>query len=290
MKGIVLAFAAALLISPDTLLMRLSGLDGFAMMAWRGLLTAAALLTVWLAVSGHCRGRDLAALGSLAGVTVVVAHFLNAALFSLSIAVAPVPVVLMGVATAPVFSAIFARILTQEPTPLSTRITIAVVLGGIALAVFGGPDAGQGRGVSADPFTIIGALGGLCVAASLALVFAVVRMRPDLPILLTVGVGSLCSGLFGIAVAGDAAVAGNLLPMAISGLVLLPATFFMLSLAARFTHPSNVSLMLLLETVLGPMLVWAGVKEAPTAAMLAGGAVVVTALAVYLIAGRRRIP
>ena len=34
-SGLMLALAGALLLTPDTLLMRLSGLDGGAMLAWR---------------------------------------------------------------------------------------------------------------------------------------------------------------------------------------------------------------------------------------------------------------
>jgi drug/metabolite transporter (DMT)-like permease len=53
-------------------------------------------------------------------------------------------------------------------------------------------------------------------------------------------------------------------------------------MASRHTHASNVSLLLLLETVLGPLWVWLGLGERPTPVMLAGGAVVVGSLALYL--------
>jgi len=67
-------------------------------------------------------------------------------------------------------------------------------------------------------------------------------------------------------------------------------SFFSLSLASRYTHASNVSLLLLLETVLGPLWVWLGVGEEPTPMMLVGGVIVVGSLAIYLWhTGRRRI-
>lgn len=277
--GLLLAAGAAILLSPDTLLMRLSGLDGFAMLAWRGLLTATALLSVWLLFAAGTRRRDLTALVSAAGLCVVAAQFVNSAVFSLAIAVAPVSVVLFGVATAPVFGAIFAWLILHEPTRRSTWVTITIVLLGIGLAVFGAP----GGKVSLDPWVVLGALGGLTVGAALALTFVILRMRGDLSILLCVGLGSLTSGVLGLAVAGEAVMSGAIWPMAVSGLVLLPVSFFALSHASRFTHASNVSLMLLLETVLGPVIVWVGVGEAPTTAMLIGGAIVVGSLASYLI-------
>jgi len=45
--------------------------------------------------------------------------------------------------------------------------------------------------------------------------------------------------------------------------------------------------LLLLETVLGPLWVWLGIGEAPTATMLLGGAIVVTSLALYILLSER---
>ncbi len=69
----------------------------------------------------------------------------------------------------------------------------------------------------------------------------------------------------------------------VTGAVILPASFFLLTLANRYTASANVSLLMLLETVLGPILVWVGVGEAPTPLMMVGGAIVVSSLATYLL-------
>jgi len=286
MSGLLLAAFGAVLLAPDTLMMRLSGLDGFAMLAWRGLLTAFALLSVWVLFGGAARRRDLGALASGAGLAVICVQFINSVVFSLSIWVAPVPVVLFGVAAAPVFAAIFAWAILREPTRPSTWAAIIAVLSGIALAVFGGAD---GR-ISLDPSVALGALGGLSVGAALAMTFVLLRMRGDLSILLCVGLGSLASGLLGLGVAGGGVMQGTLWPIAVSGLILLPVSFFALSHASRLTPASNVSLVLLLETVLGPIIVWIGVGEAPTTAMLVGGAIVVGSLALYLLHMGRHQP
>ncbi|HKK84489.1 MAG TPA: EamA/RhaT family transporter, partial [Roseovarius sp.] len=74
-----------------------------------------------------------------------------------------------------------------------------------------------------------------------------------------------------------------------TGIIVLPVSFFLLSLASRYTHASNVSLLMLLETVLGPLWVWLGVGEAPTPMMLTGGTIVVVSLGLYILwTGRRR--
>jgi drug/metabolite transporter (DMT)-like permease len=80
---------------------------------------------------------------------------------------------------------------------------------------------------------------------------------------------------------------GRIWAIAITGCIILPISFLSLSVASRYTAASNVSLLLLLETVLGPAWVWLALGEALTPRMLLGGAIVVTAIAVYLLHMRR---
>jgi drug/metabolite transporter (DMT)-like permease len=126
----------------------------------------------------------------------------------------------------------------------------------------------------------------------LALNFVILRARPELPILLVIGLGAALAGLTGVIVTGPAMMMqGEVWPIVVCGILILPVSFFSLSLASRYTHASNVSLLLLLETVLGPLWVWLGTGETPTSMMLAGGVIVVVSLAVYLWhSGRRVMP
>ncbi|GHE03934.1 membrane protein [Defluviimonas sp. 20V17] len=275
--GIFLGLFGALAITPDTLLMRWSAMGGAEMTAWRGLLMGATLLSAWLIFRRrHLRG-DLRAIACGAGMLVVVCQFFNLSLFAIGIAVAPVPVVLFSVATTPIFSALLSRMLLGEGTHWSTWATIVAVLAGIGIAVFGASPGGAGGS------PLLGAAAGLGVALSLALSFVTIRRRTQLPILLMVAVGAMLAGLFSLAWIGPRAMAGgHLWAIALSGGLILPVSFFSLSLAPRYTQASNVSLLLLLETILGPIWVWAGIGVAPTPAMLAGGAIVIGSLAVYL--------
>lgn len=285
--GLALATFGALMLTPDALFMRLSGMGGYQMVGWRGLLMGAVMLALWGLISRH-RARDLAILGSGFGLGIVACQYVNATLFSLAIAHSPVSVVLFAVATVPVFAALLARLVIGEPTRVATWVTIAAVLSGIALAVFGGKDAD----VTLERDTLWGALAGLGVAVMLALNFVILRARPELPILLLIGLGAALAGLTGMIVTGPSMMMqGEVWAIMICGILILPVSFFSLSLASRYTHASNVSLLLLLETVLGPLWVWLGTGETPTPMMLAGGVIVVVSLAVYLWhSGRRVMP
>ncbi|MFC2966590.1 DMT family transporter [Acidimangrovimonas pyrenivorans] len=284
MFGIFLALFGALAITPDTLLMRLSGLGGGQMVAWRGLLAGTSLTLAWaLFRHRHWRG-DLRGLASGGGALVVLCQFLSAALFSLGIAAAPVAVVLFAISSVPVFSALLSRLVLGEATHWSTWAAIAAVLTGIGIAVFGksaGPVVGT---------PLLGAAAGLGVAMSLAVNFVTIRRNPQIPIPLAVGCGALVSGLVGLGLVGPATMLdGRIWAIVLAGGVVLPASFFSLSLASRHTQASTVSLLMLLETILGPVWVWAGTGEALTRGMVTGGALVIGSLAVYLwYAGRRQ--
>ena len=76
--------------------------------------------------------------------------------------------------------------------------------------------------------------------------------------------------------------------IALTGVVILPVSFVTLSYAARFVSSSTVSLIMLLETVLGPLWIWWGIGEVPTNSMLIGGAIVVICLTGFLIKEGRR--
>jgi drug/metabolite transporter (DMT)-like permease len=282
--GLGLAGFGTLVLTPDALLMRLSDMDGFQMVAWRGLLMGGMLILAWLLTARDLRA-DIDAMKQPYGITIVICQIFNSILFCLGIAIAPAAVVLFGVAAVPVCAAILAWLILGEPTRAATWLAIVAVLGGIMLAVTGKAEGELSLNINA----LVGAVLGLGVAVVLALNFVVLRARPHLPILLVIGVGALIAGGLGLAITGVGNMAdGRIWAMALTGAVVLPVSFFCLSLASRYTHAANVSLLMLLETVLGPLWVWVGIGEAPTQRMLAGGMIVVVSLALYLLHTGRR--
>lgn len=283
--GLSLALLGGLTITPDTLFMRWSQMNGLEMLAWRGLLMGTILLAAWAVLVGRAWREELRALRASGAAVVVVSQFVSSALFALGIARAPVPVVLFGVASVPVFSAIFAFLLMGEDTHWTTWVAIVAVMSGIGVAVFGNAPGA----VLAAGSPLLGAAAGLGVAMSLALNFVAIRRNPQLPILLAVGCGAFLSGAAALSMIGPGALlGGHIWAIAMTGLVILPVSFFSLALASRYTPATNASLFMLLETVLGPLWVWAGTGERPTHAMFAGGIVVVGSLTLYLGYAARR--
>lgn len=281
--GLTLAIFGALLLTPDTLFMRLSQLDGFNMLLWRGGLSGLAYFMIWLWMRGP---RDLSNIWTRNFAIIVACQTGNAALFSLAIALAPVIVVLIGVATVPIFAALLSRSLLGEALSMRTLITAAMVFLGLFISVLGSDDGH----LMLDLTTLIGAGLGLGVAFSLAMNFTIIRKDTDVPFVLAIAVGAIAAA--GLAAVFATTLAWPPLPqmaaIALTGIFILPLSFVTLSYAARFVPSSTVSLIMLLETVLGPLWVWWGIGEAPSAMMLIGGGIVLTCLSVFLILEGRK--
>jgi len=140
------------------------------------------------------------------------------------------------------------------------------------------------RGMNIDFETLLGACCGLAVAVSLAFNFVIIRKNKTVPFELAIGLGALIAGCtaFYLWPAAWQVRGASLIYISVTGLIILPASFFLLSKASRLTSAANVSMIMLLETVLGPLWVWLGIKETPSPLTLFGGVLVVGALGFFL--------
>ena len=105
--GIVLALIGALILTPDSLLMRLSQMDGGAMLAWRATLAGIVFLLIGLNKRFHSTDTSKL-IFSKSFVALVLCQIANT-LSAFAISLAPVAIVLVAVATVPIISAFIAR-------------------------------------------------------------------------------------------------------------------------------------------------------------------------------------
>ena len=124
--GIVLALFGALVITPDTLLIRLSGLEGWSLTAWRGLLCGISLILFWsLLTRGRFR-EDLEQMKSIPFGVICISVALNNVTFNFAVVETSVTVVLTAIATGPILAA-----------GLSFFLLKAVALGNILSGIIG---------------------------------------------------------------------------------------------------------------------------------------------------------
>jgi drug/metabolite transporter (DMT)-like permease len=81
---------------------------------------------------------------------------------------------------------------------------------------------------------------------------------------------------------------GDILLLAIMGSVILPIPLVLMTVAPKLIPAAEVSLIMLLETFLGPFWVWLVLSERPPGETVIGGGVLVTTLIVHAILGRER--
>ncbi len=279
-SGLMLALAGALLLTPDTLLMRLSGLDGGAMLAWRACLAGLVFLSIGLIARFKEEKGNRARVSSFGFWSLVICQIGNASFFAFGIALAPVAVVLLAVATVPVIAALLSYFLLGELAGRRVWATIVLVFSGILMSVAGDIE----RGMNIDFGTLLGACCGLAVAISLAFNFVIIRKNKTVPFELAIGLGALIAGCtaFYLWPAAWQVRGASLIYISVTGLIILPVSFFLLSKATRLISAANVSMIMLLETVLGPLWVWLGIKETPNSLTLLGGLLVVGALGYFL--------
>ena len=280
--GIILAILGALLLTPDTLLMRLSQMDGWNMLVWRAGLSSLAYFLIWFIIVGRKSRSNIVSQNF--GI-LIICQMLNAVLFSLAIALAPVAIVLIGVATVPVLAALLSRLILKEPLSRLTLTTTAVVLSGLFISLL----AHDAAGFILNTSTIVGLLLGLGVAFALATSFTIIRKDGETSFVLALAIGAVCAAGVGFLGAENLQLlpAKNMISIALTGIFILPLSFVALSYAAKKVKSSTVSLIMLSETVLGPLWVWWGIGEQPNMMMLIGGGIVLFALMVFIVFERR---
>ena len=282
--GIGLALLGALIITPDTLLIRLSGLEGWPLTAWRGFLIGGSMLLGWMVIARGQMSADLRQMATLPFLVIMVANCGNTLCFNFAAVETSVIVVLTALATVPVLAALLSFVILREPTTRRTWQAIVMTMAGVLIVVLNG----EGAVAAPEGSVFLGGFLGVMTALCIAVVFVVTRRYPQTPVLLAVSLGTLSTGLIGfLGTDLQEMMAGSLWSVLVMCLIVMPLAWCLLSLAPRYTAPTNVSLLMLLEMVLGPFWVWLGTGERPSPMMLVGAAIVLVTLASYIIATAR---
>lgn len=278
LRGLLMVGTGALCLVPDATLVRLASADDFEIVFWRSLLIGLSLLGVVALRHGTGTMRAFRAIGR-PGMLVAGLWGVGLVLFVYSVNHTAVANTLVIVATAPFFAAVFTRLLTGEMIPSRTWRAMPVVVGGVFLTFAGGLHLG---GTSGD-------LAAFGVAIALGLNLTLIRRAQGTDLLPALSI----AGFAAAAMAGPAAwpvgITGrDLIVIAVMGFVLVPAAFTLFTLGAHHLPSPEVTLLMTLETVFGPLLAWAVLNEPLPHFALLGGTVIVTTLVVHSLAALRQ--
>ena len=277
-KGLLITALGVLFISPDTLLIRLVATDIWTLGLWRGLLQAVGIAGLLLCIYGRRTPAMFRAIG-WTGLVLAVVFALNTLVFLTAILNTKAANVLVIVATAPLFAAAFSYLFLKEAVAPRTWLTILAAVAGVSLLVWDG--LGQG--------TIFGEAMALLAAVLLGAKFAIIRGRRNVNLVPAMALSGLLYSAVALIMARPGAVEGEqMLWLLVMGLVVITPAAALTTYGPRFLPAPEASLLILGETVLGPLWVLAVIGEAPTPLGLAGGAMILGALVVNALLGLRR--
>lgn len=278
LKGITITACGVLILTPDGLLTSLVGADVRTALFWRGLFMGLALTVLLVLRYRREAGTIVRVLLTGPQLFIALMFAVSSIGFVVSVVTTSVANTLFIVASAPLFSALLSWIVLGERTPPRTIIAILIAMAGMAV-IFA---EGLGRG------NLWGNLAALITAlawAFMVVVLSQARIRDPAPAL-ALG-GYMIAGAALLVAPTLAAVQLDMIWLAILGLFVLPVSFFLIGLGPQYIQPAEVSLIMLLEAVLGPVWAWFFIAQSPSPQTMLGGTVILVTLAIHFMIGLR---
>ena len=277
-KGYLITALGVLAVSPDGLLTRFISADFVTITCWRALLFGLVAMS-FVILRYRTRTFSLLAGFSWAEYCVMACYGIGNLLFIYSITHTSVANTLFMLSTTPIWAALIAWLFLKERVPRRTWVAIGAVLIGIIIIT---------RGSHGKEGAWIGDLAGLLGAGVLALQFSIIRFARSRDTLPALAMSGILTGLVLSQFIDPMATSNNdLFFLFIMGAVMLPVASSLMFMGPRYIPAPEVSLMMLLETILGPIWVWLVVKENPGIYSIVGGTIVLLTLAINTWLGLR---
>ena len=270
-KGSLLAFVAVMFITPDSLFIRLSNVDTWGLVFYRGIIPFFTVFVGMLLIyklnffkmffSSGYHGLIYVGTFSVTNITFVV-----------SIQNTNVANTLVMIATAPMMSAILGAIFLKEPPDKKTWISIIVTFFAVFYIFFDSIRLGN----------IYGDILGFITAIGLAVGAVTIRSAKSKNLVPAAVVGKLFVATFALFFIESFMLENKdliIVPMMCILCVAIP--FVLVTIAPRFIPAAEVNLFFLLETIIGPIWVWLIIKEQPSIETLQGGLIIILTIAIH---------
>jgi drug/metabolite transporter (DMT)-like permease len=270
-KGSLLAFVAVMFITPDSLFIRLSNVDTWGLVFYRGLIPFVTVFLGMLIIYRINFFKMLFASGYY-GLLYIATFSVTNITFVVSIQNTNVANTLVMIAMAPMLSAVLGGIFLKEMPDRKTWIAIFVTFMAAIYIFYDSIQLGN----------IFGDILGLITALGLAVGAVTIRAAKDKNLIPAAVVGKLIVALFALMFIETFALVGNdqiIVPLMCILCVAIP--FVLVTIAPRFIPAAEVNLFFLLEAIIGPIWVWLIIKEQPSLETIQGGVVIITAIAIH---------
>ncbi len=270
-KGSLLAFIAVMFITPDSLFIRISNIDTWGLVFYRGIIPFLTVFFVMLIIY-KLNFFEILLNSGYHGIIYIVTFSITNITFVVSIQNTNVANTLVMIATAPMLSAILSTIFLKENSDKKTWISVIVTFAAILYIFFDSLKLGN----------FYGDILGFITAIGLAVGAITIRSAKSKNLVPAAVVGKLFVAIFALFFIESFALKENdLIIVPLMCILCVAIPFVLVTIAPRFIPAAEVNLFFLLETIIGPIWVWLIIKEQPSFETILGGAVIVATIAFH---------
>ena len=270
-KGSLLAFIAVILITPDSIFIRLSNIETWGMLFYRG---AIPFVVVLIGLIFFYKNNLLKALIGIGypGIFYVISFSICNITFIISIQNTNVANTLVMIAMAPMLSAILGSIFLKEVPDRKTWIAIIITLIAVSYIFHDSIEMGN----------FYGDLFGLITAFGLAGNAVIARFAKNRDLVHSAVIGKLCVAIFAFFFVDTFSLVGtDLIFVPLMCVMCVAIPFVLVTIAPRFIPAEEVNLFFLLETIIGPFWVWLIINEQPSIETIQGGSIILLTIAIH---------
>lgn len=270
-KGSLLAFIAVMLITPDSIFIRLSNIETWGMLFYRG---AIPFVVVLIGLIFFYKNNLLKALVGVGypGIFYVISFSICNITFIISIQNTNVANTLVMIAMAPMLSAILGSIFLKEVPDSKTWAAIIITLIAVSYIFHDSIEMGNFYG---DLFGLITAFGLACNAV-------IARFAKNRDLVPSAVIGKLCVAIFAFFFVDTFSLVGtDLIFVPLMCVMCVAIPFVLVTIAPRFIPAEEVNLFFLLETIIGPFWVWLIINEQPSIETIQGGSIILLTIAIH---------
>jgi drug/metabolite transporter (DMT)-like permease len=270
-KGSLMAFVAVMFITPDSLFIRLSNVDTWGLVFYRGIIPFFTVFLAMLLIYKLSFFKILFTSG-YHGLIYIGTFSLTNITFVVSIQNTNVANTLVMIATAPMISAILGAIFLKEPPDKKTWISIIITFLAIIYIFFDSIKLGN----------FYGDILGFITALGLAVGAVTVRSAKSKNLVPAAVVGKLIVATFALFfIESFVLIDKDLYIIPLMCIMCVAIPFVLVTIAPRFIPAAEVNLFFLLETIIGPIWVWLIIKEQPSIETLYGGTIIIATIATH---------
>ena len=268
--GLILTTIGVLAIVPDSILIRLIQADILTITFWRALIPG---VIISLGVMIFYRKPTISFLKApkMSGLIFIISHSFGTLFFVIAIELTSIASALFIISTSPIFAAIISRIFLNEKITYRMIFTIFGALLGIGVISLGS--------INSESIFAIGDIAALGAAMCLAISLTAARSASNFSMIPAVGVSSLLTSLcIFYFIEPFNLLYSDWVFILILGVIFVPIATCLIATGPRYITSAEVSLLLLLEATLAPILAWFILSEFPGFETILGGVIVISVL------------